>query len=95
MGLRCKVGDMARVDHPVLPENKGLIVEVLRIDADFVEPTWFCKPAWPSPWFDRDTGALGGIDADKSSIEDWRLTPIRPSAPPESVDTPENVETTA
>ena len=30
MGLRCKVGDMARLDHPALPENKGLIVCIER-----------------------------------------------------------------
>ena len=96
MGLRCKAGDMASVDHPTLPENKGLIVCIERFSfhESIQKWGWLTKPAWPC----RGLYPNGIPRAPRDGIffcEDWRLTPIRPPSPPESVDTPENVEATA
>ena len=96
MGLRCKVGDMARVDHPVLPENKGLIVHVERFTFHRSRQLWgwLLAPVWPCRVLYVD--GVGPVPGDGIVFcEDWRLTPIRPPAPPESVDTPENVEAVA
>jgi hypothetical protein len=87
--MRCKRGDIAVLVHPILPENAGLIVDVLAFDQ--LAGRWRVRPrtggnryrtAFPdgtSPT-ERDPGH-------ECLCEDWRLQPIRGQKSPESIDT--------
>ena len=84
--MNCKPGQMCEVLCSRVKENKGLIVEVIRVNPSQygygVE--WYCKPAWPIFAVDP-YGKLWPRNGDLSSAPDKWLRPILPPQEPQTI----------
>lgn len=80
--MNCKPGDMAVVTQAMLPQNIGLIVEVLNdgyTDSKFGW-TWKTKSAWPASATNNVRGLRQAIT--EAHVHDAWLRPIRPPETP-------------
>lgn len=96
MGLRCRAGDLAIVLKAYCPENVGLFVNVIKLwgrNSDGAVE-WITESRVNAPAMLMN----GSMEVRQMRYaicrDDW-MQPIRPPAPPESVDTLENVEAVA
>lgn len=80
--MNCKPGDMAVVLQAKLPQNIGLIVEVL--ERGFMDNedgwTWRVKAAWPCTAVNTLSGLRRTVT--EASVRDAWLKPIRPPETP-------------
>ena len=105
MGLRCKVGDMAIaiIAHKYWSMFIFEVVAPAPVGVAFRLPDGYLHQAVPSGhWVLKSVIPVKTMRSDGSTITsqygvgpDAILKPIRPPSPPESVDTPENVEAVA